>query len=112
MKQGTLAAVAATMVQEFARAVESAEKEQSAAISDIATQQHEIMEKRRQRQDEIDSKRREAGELIAECLDMEAEANTEFYQAMGEATRGLSDLSQEKRARASKLKLISSRKTS
>jgi hypothetical protein len=110
MKQGTITSIAATMMQDFARTVEVAEKAQADLITGVAAAQSNAIQTRQQRQVEIDEKRREGGELIAESLRLEQDANAEFDQAMALTIKELHQCSGEKIADAAKLKLISNKK--
>ena len=110
MKQGTVTAIAATMMQDFARTVEVAEKEQAAAIADVEAAQTAAMKAREERQAEIDAKRKDAAELLAQSLEIEEQANADFIEAMAASMKSLRQMATEKVSDVGKLKLVGGRK--
>jgi hypothetical protein len=110
MKQGTLTAVAATMMQEFARTVEAAEKETAAAIADNTAAIRLAMNLRAESEELIQAKQREAAQLISDSIALKEEADADFKMAMAAILKQADGMAGDKIADAGKLKLISSKK--
>jgi hypothetical protein len=111
MKQGTVTAIAATMMQEFARTVEAAEKEQALAQQDNIKAIRLALNTRAEEERVIQEKQHEAAKLIAESISLKEQADADFEAAMQDILRQADAMSNGRIADAGKLKLITGKKS-
>lgn len=110
MQQGTITAIAATMIQDFSRTVELAEKEQAAILQNNIDAMRLAIATRAQDEETIQEKQREAAKLIKESIALKETADEAFNQSMTHLLKQGENIATGKLADASKLKLITSKR--